>query len=189
MSDDLEIVRRVQRGETQAFALLVEKYHRPLLAFICRFIRDESSVEELGQEVFLSAFRSLRTFDEKRSVPFSAWVFIIARNRCISELRRRRDRVFLSADEIAGPPCSSGRTPEELVADDEQRQAVAAALEQLPEPYRQALLGSLRGDSIAEHARAQGIAPGTAKSRLSRAREQLRRLLGERWGGKRYERV
>lgn len=186
MSDDLEIVRRVRRGDTQAFALLVEKYHRPLLTFIFRLVRDESVVEDIGQEVLLSVYRSLRSFDEGREVPFPAWVFIIARNRCIGELRRRRGRVFLPAEELAGLS-APGRTPEDRALDAEERREIEAALASLPAPYRTALLGSLRGDSLGELARAGGIAAGTAKSRLSRAREKMRQLLGERRGGHGHE--
>lgn len=189
MSDDLEIVRRVQCGDTQAFALLVEKHHRQLLNFISRLVRDESLVEDIGQEVFLSVFRSLRTFDEGRSVPFAAWLFIVARNRCIGELRRRRGKVFLPAEGLAGSAASDHGTPEDQALNEERRRAIAASLEQLPEPYRKALLGSLRGDSIEEHALAEGIPPGTAKSRLSRARERMRQLLGERRGGQGHEGV
>jgi RNA polymerase sigma-70 factor, ECF subfamily len=182
MSDDLEIVRRVQRGETQAFALLVEKYHRHLLNFIFRLVRDESIVEDIGQEVFLSIYRTLATFDESRAVPFAAWIYIVARNRCISELRRRRGKVFQLADELEGLAATAPGSPEDLTIDAEESQALAATLELLPEPYRRALLGSLQGDTLEEQALVEGIAPGTAKSRLSRAREKMRRLLGERQG-------
>lgn len=183
MSDDLEIVRRVQRGETQAFALLVERYHRHMLNFIFRLVRDESIVEDIGQEVFLSIYRALPTFDASRSVPFAAWIFIVTRNRCISELRRRRGKVFLPAEELAGLAAPSPGSPEDLAIDAEERRAIAATLELLPEPYRRALLASLQGDTREEQALAEGIAIGTAKSRLSRAREKLRQLLGERQGG------
>jgi RNA polymerase sigma-70 factor (ECF subfamily) len=185
---DIEIVRRVQGGDVQAFAGLVEKYHRPLLSFIARIVRDESSVEDLGQEVFLSVYRSLRAFDEQRSVPFAAWLFIAARNRCVSELRRRRGRVFVPVEEVPGLAVTGG-TPEESALEERERQAVAAALEALPEPYRRVILGSLRGESVVEQARAEGIAPGTAKSRLSRARERMRELLGKQAGGQDHERT
>ncbi len=183
MSDDLEIVRCVQRGETQAFALLVEKYHRHLLNFIFRLVRDESIVEEIGQAVFLSVYRSLPTFDGSRSVPFAAWIFIVARNRCIGELRRRRGKVFLSVAELDGLAARTPGSPEDMAIDTEEREAIAAALELLPEPYRRALLGSLRGEALEEQALVEGIATGTMKSRLFRAREKMRRLLGERRGG------
>lgn len=183
MSEDLEIVRRVQRGETQAFALLVERYHRHLLNFIFRLVRDESVVEDIGQEVFLSIFRALPTFDPNRSVPFAAWIFIVARNRCISELRRRRGKVFLPVDDVAGLATPSTDSPEDLAIGAEEQLAVSAALELLPEPYRRALIASLRGDALEEQALAEGIATGTVKSRLSRARDKMRLLIGERQGG------
>lgn len=189
MDDDLQIVRRVQAGDSGAFALLVERYHRPLLAFVHRLLRDESVVEDIGQEVFLSVYRSLRSFDEERAVPFAAWLFIVARNRCISELRRRRGKVFLPAEALAALAGPAGPTPEARALDAEELRKVETALELLPAPYRVAIIGSLRGDSLDEQALAEGIAPGTAKSRLWRARERLRRLLPERRGGVDHEGV
>lgn len=183
---DIEVVRLVQGGDVNAFERLVEKYHRPLLSFIARIVRDESIVEDVGQEVFLSVYRSLRAFDEQRSVPFAAWLFIAARNRCVSELRRKRDRVFVPVEELPGLAAGGG-TPEQVVLDEREREAVAAALAALPEPYRRAILGCLRGDSIAAQAQAEGIAPGTAKSRLSRARARMRLLMNGRVGGPNHE--
>ena len=88
--EDTEIIQKVRSGDTNAYRVLVRKYHSHLLNFIYRIIRDKSEVEDIGQEVFISVFRSLSDFSEKRGVPFSAWLFIIARNRCISELRKKK---------------------------------------------------------------------------------------------------
>jgi len=83
--DDIDIVKRVQAGDRNAFSLLVEKYHRPLLSFIYRLVGDDRSVEDIGQDVFLNVYKSISRFDLSEGVPFSAWLFIAARNRCISE--------------------------------------------------------------------------------------------------------
>jgi RNA polymerase sigma-70 factor (ECF subfamily) len=87
--EDIEVIRRVKSGDREAFSIFVEKYHRHLLNFIFRLIADEGIVEDIGQEVFLSIYKSLKDFDEDRGTPFSAWLFVIARNRCIAELRRK----------------------------------------------------------------------------------------------------
>jgi len=83
--DDIDIVKRVQAGDRNAFSLLVEKYHRPLLNFIYRLVGNDHSVEDIGQDVFLNVYKSMSRFDLSEGVPFSAWLFIAARNRCISE--------------------------------------------------------------------------------------------------------
>lgn len=186
--DDNDIVKLVQSGDSESFSLLVEKYHRRLLNFIYRLLADERIVEDIGQEVFVSVYKSIMNYDLQRNTPFSAWLFIIARNRCISELRKTRNRSFVSidnTDDIA----DQHRSPEEKAAAQEQLQAIQSALEQLPEPYQSAIIHSLRGDSLEKIALETGISVGTVKSRLFRAKEKMRSLLSGHFGGKSYERI
>jgi RNA polymerase sigma-70 factor (ECF subfamily) len=70
--DDIDIVRRVQAGDSNSFALLVTKYHRQLLSFIYRLLGDGRFVEDIGQDVFLSVYKSIRNFDLSEGTPFSA---------------------------------------------------------------------------------------------------------------------
>ena len=179
--DDLEIVKKVQFGDSESFSLLVDKYHRHLLNFIYRLTGNEQIVEDIGQEVFLSIYKSIGSFNITRGVPFSAWLFITARNRCISELRRR-NRTTVTIDGMQNLRARE-KTPEQTATEDERLSAIHAALEQLPEPYRQTILQSLRGDSPEEIARTNQISRGTVKSRLSRAREKMKLLLEEHFGG------
>ncbi|MBN2339054.1 MAG: sigma-70 family RNA polymerase sigma factor [Acidobacteria bacterium] len=179
--NDLEVVRRVQMGESEQFSLLVEKYHRQLLSFIHRLLGDPENVEDVGQEVFLSVYRSIRSFDMERGVPFSAWLFITARNRCVSELRKKRPAP-LGTDALADL-AARGANPEEDFRSSERVEAIRRALEQLPEPYRETLMESLGGEPPAEIARRLDISGGTLKSRLSRARQKMRLLLQGSPGG------
>ena len=185
--DDIEIVKSVQAGNSEAFSLLVDKYHRHLLNFIYRLVRDEQIVEDIGQEVFLSIYKSIRAFEIQRGVPFSAWLFITARNRCISELRRK-NRPIISIEET-GDLASQLKTPEQIASEKERLLAMQAMLEQLPEPYRQTILQSLRGDSPEEIALHNRISMGTVKSRLFRAKEKMKLLLHDYLGGNSYERL
>jgi RNA polymerase sigma-70 factor, ECF subfamily len=178
---DYQIIKSVQAGDCEKFALLVNKYHRHLLNFIYRLTGDERLVEDIGQEVFLSIYKSIKAFDVDRGVPFSAWLFITARNRCISELRRKIPKTLSLEATVALP--AKGKTPEQIASEAERRLAIQAALELLPEPYKSTILQSLRGDSPEEIARTNRISRGTVKSRLARAREKLRMLLKEHWGG------
>ncbi len=183
--EDLEVIRRVKAGQTGAFSVLVERYHRPLLDFIHRLTPDPSTVEDLGQEVFLSAYRSLERFDETRGTPFAAWLFIIARNHCYGELRRHRRQGALRSTPLDAvpPPVAPEPSPEEALLKEERRRALRRSVEQLPEPFRSALLESLEDVPLHLAARRAGVPPGTAKSRLFRARVRLsavvRSIFGE----------
>jgi RNA polymerase sigma-70 factor (ECF subfamily) len=182
--DDIEIIKRVQAGNGESFALIVEKYHRHLLNFIFRLVGDEQVVEDIGQDVFLNIYKSIRTFNVQRGVPFSAWLFITARNRCISELRRKKSRT-LSIEPTADFSARI-KTPEQTACDEERLLAIHAALEQLPEPFKHTILQSLRGVSMEEIAMNNRISLGTVKSRFFRAREKMKLLLHEHFGGKNY---
>jgi RNA polymerase sigma-70 factor (ECF subfamily) len=186
--EDSEIIRCVKAGDTEAFSLLVEKYHRRLLTFIFRLVDDQAGIEDIGQEVFWSAYKSLPGFDEGRGTPFSAWLFTIARNRCISEIRRRQGLRTIPLDKETAIP-SRQQNQEEILIEHERRQAIKASLDQLPEPFRGTILRSLEGEAPDVIALADGISVGTVKSRLFRAREKLKALVREYIGGKGYGRV
>jgi RNA polymerase sigma-70 factor, ECF subfamily len=185
--DDIDIIRSIQSGDSESFSLIVDKYHKHLLNFVCRLIGNKLIVEDIGQEVFLSVYKSIRSFDFDRGVPFSAWLFITARNRCISELRKKHQQTV----SIHGTADLQARekTPEQSACDEERRQAINAALEQLPEPFKHTILQSLSGDSLEEIAFKNKISIGTAKSRLFRAREKIKAFLNERFGGNNYGRI
>jgi RNA polymerase sigma-70 factor, ECF subfamily len=186
MSDNA-IIRRIQSGDTDAFAQLVQKYHKNLLAFIYHFVRDPHLCEDIGQEVFLDVYKSLSRFDPDLGTPFSAWLYISARNRCISELRKRGRSESVPLEEyhiITG----AGDSAEAALISREGRQALADSLEQLPEPFRTTMLKSLQGASLNEIASQGGISPATVKTRLFRAKERLRQLMKEYVGGAVHER-
>lgn len=188
MEDDRDILESIKRGNVEAFSLLVEKYHKSLLNFIYRMVGDESIVEDIGQEVFLDAYKSLRGFDEKRGTPFSAWLFISARNRCVSELRKRHGRVMVPVEEIPELAVGSESVEEELI-DHEDRLVFKACIEKLSEPFKEPLLMSIQGRSFEEIAKGCGISIGTAKSRIHRARERLKSFVKDYFKEKGYERV
>jgi len=77
MPEDLDIVKRVLNGDVDSFRILVERYQRPVLSMIQRLIWDSHRCEEIGQDVFVMAFRKLSAFDPARS-QFSTWLFLYA---------------------------------------------------------------------------------------------------------------
>ena len=186
--DDIDIIQHVRDGDVESFSLLVEKYHKHLLNFIYRLVGDERVVEDIGQEVFLSVYKSIGHFDVRRGTPFPAWLFITARNRCISEMRKSSRRATGWIDDVENIAIQT-KSPEEAALDNERLQALYASLEQLPESYKSTLLQSLRGDSLEEMALHAGVSVGTVKSRLFRAREKMKKFLSKSFGGKGYERV
>jgi RNA polymerase sigma-70 factor (ECF subfamily) len=185
--NDNAIIRLVQEGNTEAFSELVQKHHNKLLSFIYRLVKDHQATEDIGQEVFLSAYKSLARFDPERGTPFVAWLYIIARNRCAGYLRRHRgfrnalldDYHHLSGDTA---------TAEEVLMRNEELQALTASLEDLPDPFRITIIKSLQGASLHEIACEYGIPLSTVKSRLFRAKEKIKQLMNIHAGGVSHER-
>jgi len=185
--NDNAIIKRIQSGDVDAFAGLVQKYHKNLLAFIYRFVRDPHLTEDIGQEVFLDVYKSLSKFDPDMGTPFSAWLYISARNHSISELRKRGRTASVPLEDyhiITGAKDSA----EEALLRQEGRQALAASLEQLPEPFRTTIVKSLQGASLKEIACQCGISQATVKTRLFRAKEKIKQLMKEYLGGVCHER-
>ena len=185
--DDNAIIRRIREGDVDAYAVLVRAYHRNLLAFIFRIVRDPHLAEDIGQEVFLSVYKELPRFDPDQGTPFAAWLYIAARNRSISELRTMGRAELLPPEELhrfAG----TGPTAEEALIRQEEREALAASLAELPEPFRSTILMSLDGASLEEIAQRCGVPRATVKTRLFRAREKIKQALFKHVGGDAHER-
>ncbi len=185
--NDNTIIRLVQDGNAGAFAQLVQKHHNKLLAFIYRLVKDPQVTEDIGQEVFLSAYKSLPKFDPERGTPFSAWLYIIARNRCVNYLRKHKDFKHALIDEYHQLPGNED-TAEEALIRNEGLQALTASLDDLPEPFRTTIIKSLQGASLHEIACEYGISVSTVKSRLFRAKEKIKQLMNIYVGGVSHER-
>ncbi len=177
MMDEPEIIRAVKAGDTRSYCLLVEKYHRPLLSFIYSMTGDRHLTEDIGQEVFLLAYRKIQRFDQKRG-PFSAWLFAIARNNCLSALRKRGLPNPSAIDQLVDSLADGRNNPEEDLLAQEKMSAVASSLQQVPEPFRKVMSMSLAGWSLEKIARSERVSIGTVKSRLFRAKERMRLLVG-----------
>jgi len=187
--DDNAIIRHIRRGDVDAYAVLVRKYHRNLLAFIFRIVRDALLAEDIGQEVFLSAYKELPHFDtlHGKGPPFAAWLFITARNRSISELRKMGRTELMPAEELqrfAG----AEQTAEALLIRREENEALTASLAELPEPFRTTIMMSLEGASLEEIALRCDVPQATVKSRLFRAREKIKQAVRKHFGGVGHER-
>jgi len=181
MNDNV-IIKRIQGGDVDAFGQIVQKYHKNLLAFIYRFVQDPHLTEDIGQEVFLDVYKSLSRFDPEMGTPFSAWLYISARNRCISELRKQGHGECVPLEDyhtITG----GGDGAEAVLIRQEGQQALVASLEQLPEPFRTTMVRSLQGASLNEISSQCGVPQATVKTRLFRAKEKIKQLMKEYVGG------
>jgi RNA polymerase sigma-70 factor (ECF subfamily) len=170
------VVARARRGDQDAFALIVGHYDRRLRALAFRLLGDRDRMDDVLQEVYVKAFRSLPRF--KGDSALGTWLYRIAYNACLDDLRRRPALAAVEYDETVADPASG---PADIAV---RRQDLAAALDRLPPDQRAAvLLVDAYGLDYSDAAEVLGVRAGTIGSRLSRARAVLRSALGE--GGER----
>lgn len=176
---------RIQRGDRDAFAELVDAWKQPVLNFVTRTLRDPDEAEDVAQSVFVQIYRARDRYQP--SARFTAWLFTIARNCCLNELRRRSrhrteslDAPALDPDNDTAPQFADPRirTPDELALVDELELKVEAAVADLPETQRTALLLFQREELPYEDiAKILGVSLSATKSLIHRARETLKQRL------------
>jgi RNA polymerase sigma-70 factor (ECF subfamily) len=179
---DAVLMLRVKRGDYGAFAELVEKYKQPLFNFICRTLRDEAEAEDLAQNVFLQVYKSRQRYE--RTAKFSTWLFTIARNLCLNEIRRRSRHPAESIEEShiehEDQPQrqyedKKNFLPTENILHGELAQKIEAALAELPENQRTAILLCRQDElSYEEIADILNCSLSATKSLIHRGREALR---------------
>lgn len=174
--EDQGMVREVLAGKREAYRRLVEKYQGRVAAAISRVIGFRPEVEDLVQETFWQAYRSLGRF--RGEARFSTWLMRIAVNKAIDFQRRRREeRCYLAADHTPLAEISAQEEPEPLLLAKEQEERLYRYLERLPPLYRQVLRRHyLEGFSYREMAGEAGVPVKTIESRLYRARKLLRSI-------------
>lgn len=184
---DLELVRRVQRGDSAAFDLLVRKYQHRVVALIGRYVQDWSECQDVAQDTFLRAYRALAGF--RGDAQFSTWLHRIAVNTAKNHLvahKRRPPGDDIDIDDAehfeSAMRLRDHDTPERELMRHEMEQTVMRAVEALPEELRVAItLREVDGLSYDEIAQRMQCPIGTVRSRIFRARDaidaQLRPLL------------
>jgi RNA polymerase sigma-70 factor, ECF subfamily len=170
---DGDLVAATLRGNSNAFATLVERYDRAVYHLAYRTVRDVEEARDATQEAFFKAFRSLRTF--KPGAKFSTWIFAITYHACCDRLNRRKRYTNEELPERA----DAGPGPEQQAIALDEAARLRAAIDQLPEKYRTVItLYHLQGKQYEEIAQVLELPMGTVKTHLFRAKEQLRKLLG-----------
>ena len=182
---DAELMLRVKRGDREAFRELVEKYKQPVMNFVFRSLRDETEAEDLAQIVFLQVYKSRDRYE--RTAKFSTWLFTIARNLCLNEIRRRArhpadslEETHAENDELPSRQYEDKTTtlPHEALMQGELAGKIEEALAQLPENQRTAILLCRQEElSYEEIARVLGCSLSATKSLIHRGREVLKEKL------------
>jgi RNA polymerase sigma-70 factor (ECF subfamily) len=181
--EDAELVKLVLAGDTELYAVLVNRYRTRVSRYIERFTYDVEDARDVTQDVFIKVYGALDSFDPR--FKFSTWLFRIAGNAAIDHLRRRRVRTL----PLEHPPGENGETreadppetrpnPLEDLSRQRLREALSAAIDRLPDDYRELIslrhYGEMPYEEIAE---LKGMPLGTVKNKLFRARQALRDLL------------
>ena len=182
---DAALMKRVTQGDQRAFEDLVEKYKQPVFNFIYRTIPDSAEAEDLAQTVFVQVYKSAARY--RVEAKFSTWLFTIARNLCLNELRRRSRHPADSLDAVSGPEEDGAArqfedvrivAPPDRLVQDELVAKVAEALKDLPENQRTAiLLYQEQEKSYDEISEILGTSLSATKSLIHRARETLKQRL------------
>jgi RNA polymerase sigma-70 factor (ECF subfamily) len=178
LTDD-ELMALVARGDGSACRALVHRWERPVFAFLARMVGERARAQELAQETFLRMFREAPRY--QAAGQFRGWLFRIAGNLARSELRRRRVVRWLRFDPRVHDRPSAADPPGRELERGEQRSAVRAALDRLPERQREAVvLRHYQDLSYREIARAMKISERAVDALLQRAMAALRKGLERR---------
>jgi len=182
---DAALMLRVRQGDMAAFTELVDKYKQPVLNLAYRMLHDTTEAEDLAQAVFLQVFKAADRY--RVSSKFSSWLFTIARNLCLNEIRRRARHKVESMDvphpEQENQPLhqfedNQTASPPERLLHGELEDKIEQALAELPDHQRLAILLCRQEElSYEEIARVLGCSVSATKSTIHRGRETLKQRL------------
>jgi len=177
---DAQLISETLRGNTERFGQLVRKHQDRLYNTLVRFVGCRELALDLAQEAFIQALVKLHTFEQNSA--FYTWLYRIAFNLAITHLRRRRPEISVEAvREAGGPePVGDGDAPDRQLERNEDARQVHQAIGRLSEEHRAILLlREMEGLCYTEIAEILDLPVGTVRSRLHRARNQLRDRLEE----------
>ena len=174
--DDIYYINQVKGGQSNAFSYIVEKYQDIVFSIALKVLRNRDDAEEMAQESFIKAYKSLHTF--KGNAKFSTWIYRITYNTCISELRKRKMH-FASTEDIE----IKDETKEinlDGIPEENRAQAIKEAMDQLPEDeYTLVLLYYFEEQSVEEISKVTGLSESNTKVKLFRARKKLYTILND----------
>lgn len=179
--DDRVLIDQSLQGDSSAFGVLVRRYQDRLYNTVYRLVGNHEDAQDTLQEAFLNAYQSLRSF--KGDSRFFTWIYRIAINAAISLKRKRKNAVSIDAGLVDGIPFdpvdeSAGIEPERAIEQAEEEQILQDALDRLSDDHRAVLvMKEIEGFKYEDIAEVLRIPIGTVRSRLHRARVELREVL------------
>jgi RNA polymerase sigma-70 factor (ECF subfamily) len=185
VSDEV-CMERLAQGSHEAFDMLLSRYETPVITFCYAFMRNREAAEDLGQETFMRVFRNAKRYQPVAK--FTTWLYRIAANLCINELKKGKLRQSLSLDEPAGPDPDGTKIIERIASDEcsplsdaenhEAQSMISKAIDHLPDDQRTTLImveyHHMQYQEIAEILE---VSVSAIKMRVKRARETLRETL------------
>lgn len=182
---DHQLIEATKSGDEAAFSEIMRRYRSPITNYIYRFLNDYEEAVDLAQETFVRVYFALERYHTEYA--FSTYIYRIATNLAISEIRKRKRRKLLSLtglfqydneDAQDFNPPDEKLLPDENLIETEQSRTIAKAIATLPEKYRAPIvLRDVEGKTYEEIAQILELGLGTTKSRISRARKLLREKL------------
>jgi len=187
MHSDDALMQRVREGDDDAFAEIVDRYKDSLVNYLTHLVRSRDRAEEVAQDAFVRLYRNASKYKQQERL--GPYLFRIATNLVVTEARREK-RWGLLLPRLHASSRQSEPAPDTNLLTTEIQRQVSAAIERLPLQYRAPLvLFEIEEWSYDDIAKAMDIPCGTVKSRISRARDLLRRHLAPWWtGGETHER-
>jgi RNA polymerase sigma-70 factor (ECF subfamily) len=174
---DLDLVERCRKGDLGAFEEVYRTHSRRLYGVAVRMLGNQADAEDMLQEIFLAAHRKMESF--RGDSALGTWLYRLAVNLCLDYLRSRRGRTVQLTDALEDEPSLPDTATQSLAARTVTKMDLERALAQLPEGCRTAfVLHDVQGLEHREVAEVMGIAEGTSKSQVHKARMRLRTLLG-----------
>jgi RNA polymerase sigma factor (sigma-70 family) len=174
---DSQLIREIKEGNVECYAELIRRYEKKIIAFVSHMLRHthlEHMAEDICQETFYKAYKSIHTFRDIEAT-FSTWLYTIARNTVLSELRKSRNSDVYLEDTTQTPMVSMERLPEQQLLQTEREVLVRQAINSLPEKQRSALiLREYEQLDYTEIASILDLTVSSVKSLLFRARQSIR---------------
>lgn len=180
--DEKVLIKRAKNGEMTAFEALVNAYERRIYSLALRSTNSKEDAADITQEVFLKVYKSLSSFKEESG--FSTWLYKITVNQCVDFARKKKDVSIQSIDDenvLKIKDDFKDNLPEEALEKSEIRKEIDIALAMVSEEHRNVIIMcDVAGMRYSDIAKILSIEEGTVKSRISRARAAIRKILIER---------